>query len=98
MPVSEKIERALSYMEGHFNDFIVELGQFIQIPSVTTDKRASEKAAQWTVEKLDRTGLENVQLHETIGNPVIYAQKICGIEGAPTVLIYGHYDVQLPDP
>lgn len=96
--MSEKIERALSYIEGHFDDFIVELGQFIQIPSMTMDRSSSEKAAQWIVEKLDRIGLENVQLHETIGNPVIYAQKICGIEGAPTVLIYGHYDVQLPDP
>ena len=52
--MSEKIERALSYIEGHFDDFIVELGQFIQIPSVTTDRSSSEKAAQWIVEKLDK--------------------------------------------
>jgi acetylornithine deacetylase/succinyl-diaminopimelate desuccinylase-like protein len=96
--MSEKFERALNYVEGHFDDFIVELGEFIRIPSITTEKDACGEAAQWVMEKLKRLGLENVQEFQTLGNPIVYADKDCGDEDAPTVLIYGHYDVQRPDP
>jgi acetylornithine deacetylase/succinyl-diaminopimelate desuccinylase-like protein len=96
--MSAKFERALNYVEGHFDDFIVELGEFIRIPSITTEKDACGEAAQWVMEKLKRLGLENVQEFQTLGNPIVYADKDCGDEDAPTVLIYGHYDVQRPDP
>jgi acetylornithine deacetylase/succinyl-diaminopimelate desuccinylase-like protein len=96
--MSAKFERALNYVERHFDDFIVELGEFIRIPSITTEKDACGEAAQWVMEKLKRLGLENVQEFQTLGNPIVYADKDCGDEDAPTVLIYGHYDVQRPDP
>jgi acetylornithine deacetylase/succinyl-diaminopimelate desuccinylase-like protein len=96
--MSAKFERALNYVERHFDDFIVELGEFIRIPSITTEKDACGEAAQWVMEKLKRLGLKNVQEFQTLGNPIVYADKVCGDEDAPTVLIYGHYDVQRPDP
>lgn len=77
-----------------------ELGEFLSIPSVSTlpdhagDCRA---AAQWLVAELGRLGCPQVTLLEGNGHPVVWAESP-PVEGKPTVLVYGHYDVQPPDP
>lgn len=96
--MTNAFDRAQAYVEENFDSYITDLGQCVAIPSVTTDKPACEKAAEWFATKLDQIGLANIAVHETIGNPVVYADISCGNEDAPTVLVYGHYDVQRPDP
>lgn len=77
------------------------LDELLAIPSISTqpdhegDCRA---AAQWLVECLTRAGLHKAHLLETGGHPCVYAEWCEAPAGAPTVLIYGHYDVQPPDP
>ena len=55
------------------------------------------RCAEWTAKHLERIGLTGVRLIETPGNPVVYGEWL-GAEGAPTILFYGHYDVQPVDP
>jgi acetylornithine deacetylase/succinyl-diaminopimelate desuccinylase-like protein len=80
---------------SHLQDFY----QFLKFPSVSTDDAYSEKVsecAHWLVEKLTATGL-SAKLYPTPGHPVVWAQNKHK-PGRRTVLIYGHYDVQPPDP
>jgi acetylornithine deacetylase/succinyl-diaminopimelate desuccinylase-like protein len=77
-----------------------ELFELIRIPSVSTlpeHKADVRKAAEFTAAKLGLAGLENVEIIETEGHPLVYADWLHA-EGKPTVLCYGHYDVQPPDP
>ncbi|MCX6609476.1 MAG: dipeptidase, partial [Acidobacteria bacterium] len=77
-----------------------ELFELIRIPSVSTlPEHAGDvrRAAEFTADKLRSAGLENVEIIETEGHPLIYADWLHA-EGKPTVLCYGHYDVQPPDP
>lgn len=79
---------------------LAELTDFLAIPSVsTTPAHAGDcrRAAQWLVDELFRLGCPTVQLIEGDGHPVVWAESP-RVEGAPTLLIYGHYDVQPPDP
>lgn len=74
---------------------------FLSIPSVSADpSRAAEvrRCAEWLADDLSTTGMHHVTLLETPGHPVVYADWLRAPPGAPTVLIYGHYDVQPEDP
>jgi len=76
-----------------------ELAELLRIPSVSTDPRHTadvRRAAEWTVERLKRLGFQTT-LHETSRHPVIYGELLRDPD-LPTLLIYGHYDVQPPDP
>ena len=76
-----------------------ELCDLLRIPSVSTDglhQAEIRQAGQWVADQLRDMGLE-AELIETIGNPVVYAESP-PVPGAPVVLVYGHYDVQPPDP
>jgi acetylornithine deacetylase/succinyl-diaminopimelate desuccinylase-like protein len=83
--------------------YLDELTEFIGIPSVSTlsaHKGDVRRAAQWVANDLHRSGMENVRLIETQSptqHPLIYADWLHA-EGKPTIIIYGHYDVQPPDP
>src|SRR5881296_3210152 len=80
-------------------NYLEEYYSFLRFPSVSTDDQYAEKlgaCAQWLVEKLTSIGLET-QLVPTRGHPVVWARNKHRA-GRPTVLIYGHYDVQPPDP
>ncbi|PKL93587.1 MAG: peptidase M20, partial [Gemmatimonadetes bacterium HGW-Gemmatimonadetes-1] len=77
-----------------------ELNDFLAIPSVSTlPEHAGDcrRAAQWLVDQLFTLGCPVVQLIEGDGHPVVWGESP-RVEGAPTLLIYGHYDVQPPDP
>ena len=84
---------------GH-DRILGELIELATIPSVSTDPAHAadmQAAARWVAAKLEKAGPFDVRLVETPGNPVVYAEWL-GAPGAPTILVYGHYDVQPPDP
>jgi acetylornithine deacetylase/succinyl-diaminopimelate desuccinylase-like protein len=80
--------------------YLDELFEFLRIPSVSAKKEHTEdcrKAALWLMEKLKLAGIMHMELVETEGNPIIYAEYFQD-SSYPTVLVYGHYDVQPPEP
>ncbi len=88
------------YMEVHKTRFINELLGLLRIPSVSTDssfRKSVYQAAQYVHDKLLEAGASKAEIVETEGYPIIYAEKIID-RNLPTVLVYGHYDVQPPDP
>lgn len=79
---------------------LADLIDFTRIASVSTDPAYAphvETASFWLAERLKRAGLDQATVHRTAGHPIVTAQWLKA-EGAPTVLVYGHYDVQPPDP
>ncbi len=87
------------YVEAHADAILAELNDFLRIPSVSTDPRHAgdvRRAADFLISKLGALGFE-AQLFDTPRHPVVYAERKVS-ETAPTVLIYGHYDVQPPEP
>jgi acetylornithine deacetylase/succinyl-diaminopimelate desuccinylase-like protein len=88
------------YIESKREDHLNELKEFLRIPSVSTKsehKPDVEKAAQWAADKLRAAGLENIEIAPTKMHPVVYGESL-DAPGKPTVLFYGHYDVQPADP
>ncbi|MCC6514823.1 MAG: dipeptidase, partial [Chitinophagales bacterium] len=80
--------------------FVEELIDWLKIPSVSADPKFKDeviKAADYLKTKFEKIGMDNAQLLPTAGYPVVYADKITDIN-KPTVLVYGHYDVQPADP
>lgn len=89
-----------SYIDANKDRFIQELIELLKIPSISADssyKQDVMRAAEVVGQRLKEAGCEVVTLYETPGNPVVYGEKIID-KDLPTVLIYGHYDVQPPDP
>ncbi len=90
----------IGYIDSKREDNLNELKEFLRIPSVSTKsehKKDIERAAHWVAEKLRAAGLENVELSPTKMHPVVYGESLRA-PGKPTVLIYGHYDVQPAEP
>jgi acetylornithine deacetylase/succinyl-diaminopimelate desuccinylase-like protein len=88
------------YIEKNKDKFLNELFEFIKIPSVSADikfKQQVLKAASFLEENLIKIGADNVQVFQTLGYPIVYADKIID-PNLPTILVYGHYDVQPADP
>ncbi len=93
--------KALEYAVSHQAEFLEQLKDLIRIPSISTapeNKADVQRTAEWLVHKLTQIGMKNVQILPTGGHPVVYGECLCAHESAPTVLIYGHYDVQPADP
>jgi acetylornithine deacetylase/succinyl-diaminopimelate desuccinylase-like protein len=89
-----------TYVHEHEQTLLEELLGFLRIPSISTlpeHKPDVERAASFTAEALKRAGMENIDVIPTAGHPLIYADWLHA-PGKPTVLLYGHYDVQPPDP
>ncbi|MEL7590162.1 MAG: dipeptidase [Anaerolineaceae bacterium] len=92
---------AINYFETHYEQMISELTDFIAIPSVSTDpehKENVQKAAEFIAAKLETIGLQHVQIFPTARHPIVYADYLQAGPTQPTILIYGHYDVQPEDP
>jgi len=88
------------YIATHKDRFINELITLLKIPSISADPTFSKEVLQTAnaVEvALKKAGCDVVEIHETAGFPVVYAEKMVDPK-LPTVLVYGHYDVQPPDP
>jgi len=94
------MDQALAYTEANFDRFVEELKDFLRIPSVSTDSaHASDvrTAAEWLATHMRDLGVSKVDIMETAGHPIVYGEQIINPD-APTILVYGHYDVQPPDP
>jgi len=94
------MEQIRTYIEQHKDRFVDELVDFLKIPSISADSAYSEdvnKAADWLIQKFHELGLDTVKKYPTPGHPIVYAEKIVD-PSLPTILTYGHYDVQPPDP
>ena len=92
---------AKQFLAENHDRFITEMKEFIAIPSVSADsayKADILKAAQWSADKMKAIGLTNVQIIETKMHPFVYGENLSAGPDKPTVLLYGHYDVQPPDP
>jgi acetylornithine deacetylase/succinyl-diaminopimelate desuccinylase-like protein len=92
---------AFTYLEEHQMRFQNELMELLRIPSISHDdahKADMRNAAGWLEDKLRTMGVDNVEIIPTAGHPVVYGEWLNGGAKAPTVLVYGHYDVQSPAP
>jgi len=89
-----------SYIQNNKERFIDELIDLLKIPSISADSAFHKeviKTSEAVKEALEKAGCDNVEICETPGNPIIYGEKIID-KNLPTVLVYGHYDVQPADP
>ena len=94
------MEKILSYIESNHERYLAELKELLAIPSVSSQterKPDMRRTAEWLKIHMLAIGLQNVQILETEGHPVVYADWLAA-EGKPTILVYGHYDVQPEDP
>lgn len=93
-------DTALQFATENHPRFLEELKALLRIPSISTlpeNKADVRRAAEFLATELKRIGMQNVRLIETEGHPLVYADHLHAA-GKPTVLTYGHYDVQPPDP
>ena len=89
-----------SYIDQHQQRFLDELMELLRIPSVSADSKFKDdvqRAAVYLQDALNKIGVDQVEICPTAGHPIVYAEKIVDPQ-LPTVLVYGHYDVQPADP
>lgn len=89
-----------AYLEQNKKRFLDELIDWLRIPSVSADPKYKgdvQRAAEYLRDRLKEAGLEKIEIMPTPGHPVVYAEKIIDPK-LPTILTYGHYDVQPADP
>lgn len=88
------------YIQQHKDRFLSELLELLRIPSVSADSKYKADvrlAAEFICEKLKSAGADLAEINETAGHPIVYGEKIID-KSLPTILVYGHYDVQPADP
>jgi acetylornithine deacetylase/succinyl-diaminopimelate desuccinylase-like protein len=96
----DNIDTVVDFINVQRDRYVDELKHFLAIPSISAlpEHHADvRRCAEWTAGQMRHIGLQNVTLMETPGNPVVYGDWL-GAPGAPTILFYGHYDVQPVDP
>ena len=94
------MDNILNYIKKNQKSFIKELNTFLAIPSISTKeehKQDMERCADWLANYLKQIGMNYVRIFQTKGHPIVYADWL-NAPGKPTVLLYGHYDVQPPEP
>ncbi len=94
------MDNVLSFIDQNKDRYLSELKDLLAIPSVSTNpqnKSDMDRCAQWVANHMQTIGLQNVQIYPTPGHSVVYADWL-NAPGKPTVLLYGHYDVQPPEP
>jgi acetylornithine deacetylase/succinyl-diaminopimelate desuccinylase-like protein len=99
--MADQLSAALSYLKQNQSRFLDDLKDFVSIPSISTDPNAKAdmlRAAEWVADQLSRLGCQNVQILPTAGHPVVYGEILAAGAGKPTILVYGHYDVQPAEP
>ena len=100
MKINFKHDNMVKLTTFEKEQYLSELVEFLKIPSISADSAFSDKvhqAAQWVANALTKAGAEEVKIVPTKGYPIVYGEKIVD-SNLPTVLVYGHYDVQPPDP
>ena len=94
------MDKVVDFINVNRDRYVDQLKEYLSIPSISALPQHREdvrRCAEWTADEMGRIGLQNVRLEETPGHPVVYGEWL-GEEGAPTILFYGHYDVQPVDP
>lgn len=94
------MQEVINHIEKNKDNYIEELKDFLRIPSISTlpeNKDDINKAAKFVADKLKKAGMNKVEIVKTEGHPIVYGEWL-GAPGKPTVLVYGHYDVQPVDP
>jgi acetylornithine deacetylase/succinyl-diaminopimelate desuccinylase-like protein len=92
--------QAIQYAQNNRERYLAELKELLAIPSISTlsqNKPDIQRAAEWLTKQLTGMGFENIAILPTAGHPVVYGEWL-HVPGKPTVLVYGHYDVQPVDP
>ncbi|GAA0983226.1 dipeptidase [Nocardiopsis tropica] len=92
---------ARAHIEAHRDEFLASLGEWLAIPSISADPAHHDdvrRSARWLADHLAATGFPTVEVWETPGLPAVFAEWPAADPGAPTVLVYGHHDVQPVDP
>ena len=90
------MRKVFNYIDSHQQDYLDELFSFLRIPSISLNREDIIKCATFLAEIMNRSGIKT-KIYQTDRNPIVYGE-IGDKEDAPTVLVYGHYDVQPPDP
>jgi acetylornithine deacetylase/succinyl-diaminopimelate desuccinylase-like protein len=94
------LKEIISHIKNNKQNYIDELKEFLRIPSISTlseNKKDVARCAEFVSENLKKIGLSRVEIFKTEGHPIVYGEWL-GAPGKPTVLVYGHYDVQPVDP
>lgn len=94
------MQSIFSYLDQNKTQLEQDLFEFLRIPSISTDaskKPDIKRAADFLMNAFSKLEMDRLELFETPGNPIVFAEKKVS-DAAPTVLVYGHYDVQPPDP
>ena len=94
------LDQAIELVKSNHEQYLAELKEFAAIPSISTlsaHKPDMQRAAEWVSKQLEEMGFANVAVLPTRGHPVAYGESL-NTPGKPTVLVYGHYDVQPVDP
>jgi acetylornithine deacetylase/succinyl-diaminopimelate desuccinylase-like protein len=90
----------IDFINTNRDRYVSELKHYLAIPSISAlpaHQGDVKRCAEWTADEMRRVGLQNVKVFETPGNPIVYSDWL-DAPGAPTILFYGHYDVQPVDP
>lgn len=96
----ESVQKAINYYRSNDQELFQEFLQFLKIPSISTaqeNQKDIQRAADFLVKKMTALGFENVKSMPTARHPIVFGEYTANPE-KPTVLLYGHYDVQPPDP
>jgi acetylornithine deacetylase/succinyl-diaminopimelate desuccinylase-like protein len=99
--MTDQRSAALKYAQEHRESFLEDLKSFVRIPSISTSqeyKPEMQRAAEWVAQELRALGMEHVAIYPTKGHPVVYGDLLKAGVNKPTVLMYGHYDVQPAEP
>lgn len=94
------MNNVISYIKSNEQNYINELIEFLRIPSISTlheNNEDTRRCAKFVAEKLKNAGMSRVEIFQTEGHPIVYGEWL-GAPGKPTLLVYGHYDVQPVDP
>jgi len=89
------------YFEKNKDNFLNQLIEFLKIPSISSEPQHKDdirRCAEWLYNNIKNSGIDNVRIIETEGHPIVYAENLEAGEDKPTILFYGHYDVQPVDP
>ncbi|MFK7845370.1 MAG: dipeptidase [Rhodothermales bacterium] len=94
------MQSALQHASHHFPNYVQELIELLKIQSISTDSAYAgevRRCAVWMADHMKSIGISKVEIMETAGHPIVYGEHLVD-PSKPTVLVYGHYDVQPPDP
>ncbi|MEP7146671.1 MAG: dipeptidase [bacterium] len=95
------MDNIVNYINENKQKFVDELKEFLKIPSISTNPENKDDVAacsEYVEKELKAIGLEGVKIYETAGHPIVYGEWLNAGKDKPTILIYGHYDVQPVDP